>query len=288
MQRFTIAVSAGLVSACVLAVSAQAGGPAPKLQPEQKFAYFQATNIFHAGLRGTHTVSLTFDDGPNGYTPAVLDALKDYGIKATFFIVGRMAQLHPDVLGEISADGHLLANHSASHPMLSRRLYRDNPQALIAQIRSVNDEIAPLMPPTAKLFFRAPYGSWRAGHAAVLNADPVLKYYVGPIYWDEGGQTYVDGDGYVITSADWDCWHRHWTAETCAKGYIREIERKDGGVVLMHCIHSKSAALVNVVVPALIQDGFKFVRLDDVKELDRYQTPAPSTEPVVASSSPLK
>ena len=249
---------------------------------EQKFAYFQATNIFHAGLRGTHTVALTFDDGPGINTPPLLDALRSYGIKATFFIVGRMAKTYPEILAEIADEGHLLANHSASHPRLTRKKYSDHPELLIDQIREVNDLIAPYMKPGDKLYFRAPYGAWRASHAAILNADPVLKYYVGPIYWDAGGSTYVDKDGYVITSADWDCWHRGWTAETCAKGYLREIARKDGGVVLMHCINAKAGALVDAVVPTLIQEGYKFVRLDQVKEYDQYQTPPASTEPVVA------
>jgi peptidoglycan-N-acetylglucosamine deacetylase len=277
MKRFARVVAAGLISAaCLVAMPVSAG------EQQRQFAYFQATNIFHAGLRGTHTVSLTFDDGPNGFTPAVLDALKSYGIKATFFIVGNMAKAHPEVLADIAAEGHLLANHSASHPRLSRMKYRDHPELLIDQIRSVHDIIAPYLAPNAKLFFRAPYGSWRSAHAAVLNADPVLKYYVGPIYWDEGGQTYVDNDGYVITSADWDCWHRGWGAETCAKGYLREIARHDGGVVLMHCIHRHSGDLVNAVVPTLIQAGYKFVRLDEIKEFDQYQTPPAVTEPVVA------
>jgi peptidoglycan/xylan/chitin deacetylase (PgdA/CDA1 family) len=278
MFGFRLCLTAGVVVAMIAATASAAG----QRHSEQKFAYFQATNIFHAGLRGTHTVALTFDDGPNINTPAVLDALKPYGIKATFFIVGRMAKTHPEILAEISDGGHLLANHSASHPRLSRKRYSDHPELLIDQIREVNDLIAPYMKPGDKLFFRAPYGAWHAEHAAVLNADPVLKYYIGPIYWDAGGGTYVDKDGFVITSADWDCWHRKWTAETCAKGYLREIERKDGGVVLMHCINTKAAALVDAVVPALIQEGFKFVRLDQVKEYDQYQTPLPTNEPVVA------
>jgi hypothetical protein len=51
----------------------------------------------------------------------------------------------------------------------------------------------------------------------VLNRDPRLKYYAGPIFWDEGGETKVDAKGYVRTSADWDCWQRGWKPETCAK-----------------------------------------------------------------------
>lgn len=283
MRGTRVALLAGIVAAVAVAAPAHAGD---KLAG-QKFAYFQASNIFHAGLRGTHTVALTFDDGPGINTPAVLDVLKEHGIKATFFIVGRMAKTYPDILAQIAADGHLLANHSASHKRLTRRRYND-PALLLDQIREVNDLIAPYMHPGEKLFFRAPYGSWKEQHAAVLNADPVLKYYVGPIYWDVGGQTYVDRDGWVITSADWDCWHRHWEAETCAKGYLREIDRKDGGVVLMHCVKGNSAALVEAVVPTLIEQGYKFVRLDEVKEYEKYETPVGPKEPVVAMAKPAR
>src|ERR1700742_2605184 len=131
-------------------------------------AYFQIKNIFHSGLRDTHTIALTFDDGPNANTPAVLDALKVANVKATFFIVGKMATRYPDVLARIAAEGHLLANHSATHALLGKKFVR-NPDALVDQIREVDTIIRPLMPANAKFYFRAPYGSWRPQHAAVLN-----------------------------------------------------------------------------------------------------------------------
>ena len=93
----------------------------------------------------------------------------------------------------------------------------------------------------------------------------------------------MNSDGYILSSADWECWHRHWDADTCAKGYLREIHRKDGAVVLMHCIHTQSAALVRAVVPLLVDEGYSFVRLDQVPEYKQYETPP--SEPVVASAS---
>ncbi len=248
-------------------------------------ALLQARSIFHSGLRDAHTIALTFDDGPNDYTPAVLNALKTYNVKATFFIVGRMAHRHPEVLARIAAEGHLLANHSATHPMLGRR-FDEHPELLIAQLQDVNDQIAPLMKPRDKFYFRAPYGSWRSAHAAILNADPVLRNYIGPVYWDVGGDISKNEDGYVMSSADWDCWHHKWNAMTCAKGYLREIRRKNGGVVLMHCIHSQSAELVADVVPALIEEGYTFERLDQVPEYRQYETP-PSA-PAVANASYIR
>jgi peptidoglycan-N-acetylglucosamine deacetylase len=249
-----------------------------------KLAYFQPKTIFHSGLKNTHTVALTFDDGPNANTPAVLDTLKTLGVKGTFFVVGHMAKLHPDVLARIAAEGHLLANHSATHVMLGDR-YDEHPELLIEEIREVDDMIAPLMPAGAKFYFRAPYGTWRSQHAAVLNADPDLKKYVGPIYWDEGGELQMSDDGYVMSAADWQCWHRGWDADTCAKGYLREIRRKDGGVVLMHCIHLQSADLVASTVQPLIDEGYSFVRLDQIEDYQQYQTPPAETGPVVASAA---
>ena len=154
-----------------------AGSPQPSARDQ--IAYFQTKNIFHSGLRGTHTIALTFDDGPNANTSAVLDVLKAQNVKATFFIVGKMARAYPDVLRRIAAEGHLLANHSATHALLGKKYVR-NPEMLIEQIREVDNYIRPLMPANAKFYFRAPYGSWRPQHADVLNAYPVLKQYVGP------------------------------------------------------------------------------------------------------------
>jgi peptidoglycan-N-acetylglucosamine deacetylase len=278
-STFAALLAFGMVGLCGAAQAASTARPS-----DNEIAYFQTRNIFHSGLVGTHTIALTFDDGPNFNTPAVLDALKAQGVKGTFFIVGRMAKAYPDILARVAAEGHLLGNHSATHPLLGKRFVA-HPELLLDQIRQVDDEITPLMAPGSKFYFRAPYGSWRSAHAAVLNADPVLKKYVGPIYWDEGGDITMSSDGYILSAADWDCWHKHWDAETCAKGYLREIRRHNGGVVLMHCIHSQSAALVEAVVPALVEEGYTFVRLDQVPQYKQYETPPESSEPAVASAA---
>jgi peptidoglycan/xylan/chitin deacetylase (PgdA/CDA1 family) len=276
-----IAAIAGF-AALLGALAAQAQ-PAAR-QAKTELAFFQPTNIFHSGLRRSHEVALTLDDGPNTYTPGVLDALKAAGVKATFFIVGRMAEAHPTILARIAAEGHLLANHSATHPFFGQS-YADNPELLLDQIRRVDDQIAPLMPAGTQLFFRAPYGSWRPAFARALNADPELRKYVGPIYWDEGGEVSFSDDGYVLSSSDWECWHRGWDAATCAKGYMREIRRKDGGVVLMHCIHAQSAALIAAIVPPLIEEGYTFVRLDQMPAYRQYETLPGESRPMLASAA---
>lgn len=67
------------------------------------------------------TVALTFDDGPNPvYTRQILAVLKKYNIKATFFMMGANARKYPDVVREIYAQGHTIASHTMTHPMLTK------------------------------------------------------------------------------------------------------------------------------------------------------------------------
>jgi peptidoglycan/xylan/chitin deacetylase (PgdA/CDA1 family) len=261
-----------LVMGVLLSLTATVLAGAPVKKAPVQTAWLQERTIFRSGLPHAHTVALTFDDGPNAHTGEVLDALKEMHVKATFFIVGDQAHRHPEILARIAREGHLLANHSATHAFLGSR-YDANPDMLLNQLRDVHAQIAPLMAPTDKFYFRAPYGAWKSAHAAILNADPVLRDYVGPIYWDIGGDVTMNREGYVMSAADWDCWHLKWSARTCAKGYSREIRRKDGGVVLMHAIHLRSADLVRQVVPALIEEGYKFVRLDEMPQYRQYETP---------------
>ena len=71
--------------------------------------------------RASHTgksLYLTFDDGPHpDHTPALLELLHEYGVKATFFLIGREAERYPQLVERIVEEGHVLGNHSYSHPM---------------------------------------------------------------------------------------------------------------------------------------------------------------------------
>src|SRR5262249_15766980 len=69
---------------------------------------------------GERELVLTFDDGPwPGTTPKVLDALKRECVKATFFVLGRNAVAHPDIPRRELSEGHTVAHHTSSHPLLN-------------------------------------------------------------------------------------------------------------------------------------------------------------------------
>jgi len=70
---------------------------------------------------GFKEIALTFDDGPApGATPKILEVLKKEGVKATFFVVGKMAEKYPLLLKQICEEGHDVGNHTYSHPDLTK------------------------------------------------------------------------------------------------------------------------------------------------------------------------
>lgn len=86
---------------------------------------------------GERTVYLTFDDGPDpDITPAILHILRQAGVPATFFVVGRQAEKAPDILRQIHRAGHAIGNHTYNH--VYRELYR-SPAAYTAQLRRTDD-----------------------------------------------------------------------------------------------------------------------------------------------------
>jgi hypothetical protein len=86
-------------------------------------AYWPGSRIFGRALvapRRPGELALTFDDGPNpAFTPRLLDVLASHDVRATFFMVGSHAQAEPELVRRIVAAGHLIGNHSWSHPNLA-------------------------------------------------------------------------------------------------------------------------------------------------------------------------
>lgn len=101
-------------------------------------------------------VALTFDDGPDDYfTPKVLDILKEYDVKATFFVVGSFANKYRDVLERIDDEGHVIASHGWSH----KNFTKISKKRAIEELTRTNDLIEEVTGKTNTLF-RLPYGAY--------------------------------------------------------------------------------------------------------------------------------
>jgi peptidoglycan-N-acetylglucosamine deacetylase len=74
---------------------------------------------FAAGMRGSKQIALTYDDGPNDpHTLKLLDVLAKHSVRATFFMIGRYVQQRPDIARAVAQAGHVIGNHTFTHPLL--------------------------------------------------------------------------------------------------------------------------------------------------------------------------
>ncbi|MFF7177442.1 polysaccharide deacetylase family protein [Streptomyces sp. NPDC008121] len=150
---------------------------------------------------------LTFDDGPDPrYTPEILATLRRYGCRAMFFVCGEMAAENRDLLREMAADGHVVGNHSWSHPLIPKL----RPSLIRHELGSTSDLVERTLG-TAPLWYRAPFGAWNRHSfeiGAELGMEP-LAWTVDTLDWKEPGtdsivRRVLDGaaPGVVVLSHD--------------------------------------------------------------------------------------
>ena len=143
------------------------------------FAYaamWPASQIFGATLiapKRPGELALTFDDGPNpAWTPQLLDVLSNHGVRATFFLVGRYAQAEPELVRRIAAAGHLIGNHSWSHPNLALTAALE----VREQLRRTSETLEQITGASVR-YFRPPFGARRPvvlRTAREMGMTPVL------------------------------------------------------------------------------------------------------------------
>ncbi|MFS4459893.1 polysaccharide deacetylase family protein [Bdellovibrio sp. HCB2-146] len=277
-------VTVGFLSLSVALASCTDADKGVKGNSAEDANLFQKKNITSFHLSGTKKIALTYDDGPTpGVTDELLDVLRQYNIKATFFILGASVRGQEKTLERMRADGHVIANHSYSHQNLREKVYERDADALWKQIVGSDKQIAPYMNPAHKKYFRAPYGAWNATHADKLNAIPQAAEYIGPVFWDAGGEITPRGTrprsaSEITTAADWDCWTANskkgiypLSVDVCGAGYYKEISRKQGGVVLMHDKKIQTVQMSAKLIPKLIAEGYEFITVDDIRAMEQYQ-----------------
>ncbi|MFD9909481.1 polysaccharide deacetylase family protein [Streptomyces sp. NPDC059063] len=174
----------------------------------------------------TRSMVLTFDDGPDPrYTPAILRTLRRYDTRAMFFVCGEMAADNRDLLREMADDGHVIGNHTWSHPLLpalTRSAIRDQMERTC---EVVEDTVG-----TPPLWFRAPYGAWnRAAFelGAHLGMEP-LAWTVDTLDWREPGtdtivRRVLDGAGPGVVVLSHDAGGDRTQSVHALSGYLPEL-----------------------------------------------------------------
>ena len=204
---------------------------------------------------------LTFDDGPGEHTLPIALFLNSLNIRATFFVVGKYAQSHLEVLGKLKELGHLVANHTYEHPDLP--YYCSINGNVQDQLIRTNALIKPFVD-SDYVFFRAPYGKWSPEVARELNTNPLSSTnFIGPIHWE-------------IPGIDCHYWNLGKSVEEAKLAYLGEIEKVGKGIVVMHDEiadmdivkpKNKTLDLIQTLIPTLLQLGYHFIGLDQIEGL---------------------
>jgi peptidoglycan/xylan/chitin deacetylase (PgdA/CDA1 family) len=165
-------------------------------------------------------ISLTFDDGPRpDWTPRVLKLLAEYGVTATFFVVGRMAERYPDIIKQIAAEGHQLGNHTYSHANLavlsSQAITEELDRAQEAIDKALGDhyELRLVRPPYGSPW----YGAWKEEEKARV-ADAIAERNAFCILWHIGTSDTLPS-----------C-----TTDSVVHGLSKAIVKGRGGSVIFH------------------------------------------------------
>jgi len=186
-------------------------------------------------------IALTFDDGPHPtYTAEILDILEEYGIKATFFVIGSNCEAHPEVLRRAIRDGHEIGNHTYSHPHLTKI----KEEKLTREVEKTESVLFELGAYRTRLF-RPPEGVYSETVSKTVAAFGYI-----PILW-------------TVDTEDW----RLPPAKTIAETVLSHTE--PGVIILCHDYvsgKSKTPDALRIFIPELLRRGYVFVTVSELLE----------------------
>lgn len=184
-------------------------------------------------------IYLTFDEGyENGFTPSILDTLKEYNVHATFFITGPYLQRHSELVKRMVDEGHEVANHTYSHPTMPEI----SNEKIREDIELLSDDFYKRFNVKMK-YFRAPKGEYSERTLAVTNDMGYIN-----LFW----------------SFAYDDWYKD---KQRGEKYTTDIVTKNlhnGAIILLHAVsNDNSAALPNIIKQAR-DKGYEFGNINDL------------------------
>ena len=187
-------------------------------------------------------IAITFDDGPDIFTLQVLELLKKYDVKATFFCIGKNIESHPEILKQIISDGHLVGNHSYSHSKFfdfynARKIREEIEKTDLLLEKYTSKKIN---------FFRPPYGVTTPSIRRALQ------------------QTGHKVIGWNIRSLDGGTKNK----ELIFNRIIKRVS--PGGIVLLHDTASHSVLVLERFLQFLKQNNYKVISTEELLNLKAY------------------
>jgi len=194
-------------------------------------------------------VALTFDDGPSSYTEPLLAALRQYGVKATFFLLGNHAETHPELVRQIYTDGHEIGNHSYSHqPLIFRSA------SFIREEIEKTDQIIRRAGYTGPIHFRAPYGRKLVALPRILKEmhRPHILFDVIPDDWASPGISLIVSR--IVEKV------RPGSIVLCHDGSESGVEQD----------RSQTVEAMPIMIEKLKKEGYRFVTISELLQATRH------------------
>lgn len=201
--------------------------------------------VFYCGPADEKVVALTFDDGPDAViTPEVLDVLRDYGVKASFFFKGNRVMKYRSVVRRALDEGHLVLSHAYSHQELDKMSADEIGREIIAAEEALWEVTG-----QSPAMLRPPFG---AVNGDVIRESAQHGYRL--ILWS-------------IDTLDWS----HKDRCHIARNVLDNV--RNGDIILMHSDEDKgeTAAALPLIIEGLKKAGYEMVTLDRMLGLEAYQ-----------------
>lgn len=190
------------------------------------------------------SVYLTFDDGPDPvYTEKLLDLLKAYNIKASFFVVAQFAEENPFLVNRMRAEGHLIGLHSLKHK-----------SAMIQTPKYTNMEFAKSMEIMETLGVKAKYYRPPWGHVNLVTLKNLKKHSLSKVLWDVMAQD----------------WRKDITVDEIQ---YKLLKRTTAGDII--CLHdgrgvndapAKMIEALEKTIPIWLEEGYQFRKIDEIRQ----------------------
>ena len=228
---------------------------------DESYEKYPASYVIQRTGYKPKTVALTIDDGPaEPYTSQMLDILKKYNIKATFFLIGQNAERYPGLVRRIWNEGHEIGNHSYTHPNIGA-IGDTQAQLELTATQRVFQTILH----RSTLLFRPPYNA---------DAEPTSEEEVKPIAYASRMNYVVVGE--YLDPQDWDTKGRN--AEAMLKLLLEQMGTEKGSSILLHDgggNRKETVRLLPMLIEELRRRGYKFVTVSSLIDSTRDEVNPP-------------
>ena len=186
----------------------------------------------------TKRIALTFDDGPSaGYTAEILDILREYNVKATFFVIGKNVEAHPDLLRRTVSEGHEIGNHGYAHPHPDQLSVAQN-QEDIQKAETILEQLIGEKP----VLYAPPYGE--CGENCLTAAEQC-------------------GYTTILWTADTIDWEEPAPSHDVLVARVTGEKLQKGAILLMHPKPHTAEALEDIIL-TIGEKGYTCVKVSEV------------------------